>query len=87
MKRQSARNDLLTNNTGSPNEKRFEKINIPEIWSNIRRVPSAKLKTQGRDDGKGYKKQDHQPDYNPNFEYGKRSLGNSGPCKVIIFKF
>ncbi|KAL4504067.1 hypothetical protein ABPG72_022697 [Tetrahymena utriculariae] len=78
--RSLGRGDTLMNQKGNPHENRFETIHLSQTWSNMKRVPSFNMrKTIGREDNKIYENKEFAPDYHPNYEFGKKGLGTSGP--------
>jgi hypothetical protein len=75
-----------------PHEDRFTYVEFPPQFSKTRRVPTVDLtKSQGRGKNKLIKEV-YAPDYNPNYEYGKRrlptvaSFDKLSPRKPMSFK-
>lgn len=46
----------------------------------MKRLPAFNMsKTMGREDNKMYENKEFAPDYQPNYEFGRKGLGSCGP--------
>ncbi|CAD8114705.1 unnamed protein product [Paramecium sonneborni] len=76
--RQTPRPDIFFGRP-TPHPDRFSFLNVTDSWSKIPRTPSVQLEKQlSRDQMIIYKKKQFAPDYQPNFEFGKKQLGSCG---------
>ncbi|EGR27995.1 hypothetical protein IMG5_185190 [Ichthyophthirius multifiliis] len=74
------RGALLINQKNNPHESQFETIRYSKYFSKIKNIPSFNIKASlGREDNKIYENKEFAPDYNPNYEFGKKTLGSCGP--------
>jgi len=84
----------LTSPGNNPHESRFTFIEFPKnLGKNKRPLTVDMNKSRGREQNVMYKTMEYSPDYKPNFEFGKKGLGNSGPIfdkrssrKSVIYK-
>lgn len=78
--RQLDREKVIRFVKNDPHEKRFEVVKQTQVWSNLKRVPQFFYNTSlGRDENKIFSIKEHQPDYQPNYEYFKKNLGKAIP--------
>jgi len=64
----------------NPHESRFTYFEFPKNCGRSKRPLTVNMsKTMGRDYKFLYKNSDYAPDYQPNFEVGRRQLGSPGP--------
>jgi len=63
-------------NSENLHEERFNYVEYPPNFTKTKRIPSVSLtKSLGRNTGNKFlKSQEYAPDYNPNYEYGRRKL-------------
>ncbi|CAD8111993.1 unnamed protein product [Paramecium sonneborni] len=79
LQRQIPRPDIFSGRPNNPHPDRFQFLNVTDQWSKVPRQPQIKLeKLLSRDQMLIYKKKEFAPDYKPNFEFGKKSLGSCG---------
>ena len=65
----------MINKVNNPHEERFKTVYESELWTNIPRKMNLKLKKNlGREVKSMYINKEYQPEYNPNFEYGKKRI-------------
>jgi len=84
----------LTSPGNNPHESRFAFFEVPKnLGKNKRPLTVDMNKSRGREQNVMYKTMEYSPDYKPNFEFGKKTLGNSGPVfekrssrKPVVFK-
>jgi len=70
----------VTSPGNNPHESRFTFIDFPKnLGKNKRPLTVDMNKSRGRDTKLMYKTMEYSPDYNPNFEFGRKGLGNPGP--------
>ncbi|EGR28162.1 hypothetical protein IMG5_182090 [Ichthyophthirius multifiliis] len=75
------RGNGLFNAKNNPHEKRFSIFQESQYFSKLKKIPTFNIKTSlGREDNKIYQNKQFAPDYYPNYEYGKKTLGSCGPA-------
>jgi len=63
-----------------PHESRFTVLHFPSNSGRVKRPMTVDMnKSMGREGNSMYKSLEYSPDYAPNFEFGKKSLGSPGP--------
>jgi len=68
------------NSAGNPHESRFNFFEVPTNLGKNKRPQTVQMnKTLGRDLKFLFKSMEYSPDYEPNFEFGRKGLGSPGP--------
>lgn len=62
-----------------PHENRFTVVEPPKVWSNTPRITTIDMKKSRGRDNQFFKTLEFAPDYEPNFEVGKKKIGSPGP--------
>ncbi|CAD8119796.1 unnamed protein product [Paramecium sonneborni] len=79
MSRQTGRKEVFFGQP-TPHEERFNFLNITTQFSKVPRTPQYSMnKSLSREQMTVYKRKHYAPDYEPNFEFGRRKLGSAGP--------
>ncbi|CAD8210745.1 unnamed protein product [Paramecium pentaurelia] len=79
MSRQTGRKEVFFGQP-TPHEERFNFLNITTQFSKVPRTPQYSMnKSMSREQMTVYKRKHYAPDYEPNFEFGRRKLGSAGP--------